>query len=217
MPNASYTKRCATLNKTVKIELVPLIELPTFKFSDLNEMTDVDKKNRFLIERNYSDVKNLKPFNEHQYKLSEISLSDLKKAIDLHVSDIPISESCAFFGGYGLKVNNEYVLFPQCCGLLSEINDWKKILSENFEPFYLTECHPSPKFKKVDNDVVIECDSTDEEFYPNTKNSIRVNYKSLTSAIENVCIELKEISKKLDEFNSEYKTESVSTNLIWEE
>ncbi len=201
----------------MKVELIPLIELPTFKFPDLNEITDVDKKNRLLIERNYLDVKNLKPFNEHQYKLSEISISDLKKAIDLHISDIPISESCAFFGGYGLKVNNEFVLFPQCCGLLSEINDWKKILNVNFEPFYLTECHPSPKFKKVDNDVVIECDSTDEDFYPKTKNSIRINYNSLTSAIEDVCLELKEISKKIDEFNSEYKVESVSKNLIWEE
>ena len=133
----------------MKIELVPLIELPTFKFPDLNEITYIDEKNRLLIERNYSDVKHLKPFNEHQYKLSEISNCDLKKAIELNVSDLPIAESCAFFGGYGLKINNEFVLFPQCCGLLSEINDWKKILNVNFEPFYLSECHPSPKFKKV--------------------------------------------------------------------
>lgn len=81
----------------------------------------------------------------------------------------------------------------------------------------MTECHPSPKFKKVDNDIVIECDSTDEEFYPKTEKSIIVNHKSLTFAIESVCVELKEISKKLDEFSSEYKTESVSKNLIWEE
>ena len=201
----------------MRIELVPLIELPTFKFPDLNEITDIDEKNRLLIERNYSDVKNLKPFNEHQYKLSEISDSDLKKAIELHVSDLPISESCAFFGGYGLKVNNEFVLFPQCCGLLSEINDWKKILDVNFEPFYLSECHPSPKFKKIGNQVVIECDSTYEDFYPETKSIIKVNYESLISAINNVCIELEEISKKLDTSNSEYGTESVAENLIWKE
>ena len=201
----------------MKIELVPLIELPTFKFPDLHEMTDIDKKNRLLIERNYSEVKHLTPFNEHQYKLTEISLSDLKKAIDLHVSDLPITESCAFFGGYGLKVNNEFVLFPQCCGLLSEINDWKKILNKNFEPFYLPECHPSPKFKKFDNEVIIECDSTYEDFYPETKSVIKVNYESLVSAVNNVCIELKEISKKLDTFNEEYKTKSVSKHLIWNE
>ena len=201
----------------MKVELVPLIELPTFKFPDLNEINDIDKRNQLLIERNYSEVRNLKPLNEHQYKLSEISIPDLKKAIELHVSDVPISESCAFFGGYGLKINNEFVLFPQCCGLLSEINDWKKILNENFEPFYLKECHPSPKFKKADNDVIIECDSPDEEFYPKTKKNIRVNYKSLTSAIENVCVELKEISHQLDEFNSEYKVSSLSEILIWKE
>ena len=180
-------------------------------------MTDIDKKNRLLIERNYSDVKNLKPFNEHQYKLSEISDSDLKKAIELHVSDIPITESCAFFGGYGLKVNNEFVLFPQCCGLLSEINDWKKILNENFEPFYLTECHPSPKFQKIDNEVLIECDSSNEDFHPKTENNIRLNYESLTIAINEVCNELDEISKRLNRFNSDFKTKSVSKKLIWEE
>lgn len=201
----------------MKIELVPLIELPTFKFPDLNDITDVDEKNRLLIERNYSDVKNLKPINDHQYKLSEISDSDLKKAIELHVSDMPITESCAFFGGYGLKVNNEFVLFPQCCGLLSEINDWKKILDVNFTPFYLPECHPSPKFNKVGNEVVIECDSTYEDFYPETKSVIRVEYETLKSAVKNVCIELEEISKRLDNFNTEYGTESVAENLIWKE
>lgn len=201
----------------MKIELVPLIELPTFKFPDLEEIYDINKKNRLLIERNYSEVKNLKPFNEHQYKLSEISISDLKKAIDLHISDLPIEDCCAFFGGYALKVNDDFVLFPQCCGLLSEINDWKKLLNKDFEPFYLTECHPSPKFQKVDNDIVIESDSTYEEFYPETKSRIRINYESLIFAIENVCLELTEISKKLDSFNAKYETESVARKLIWEE
>ena len=201
----------------MKIELVPLIELPTFKFPDLNEITDIDEKNRLLIERNYSDVKHLKPFNEHQYKLSEISNCDLKKAIELHVSDLPIAESCAFFGGYGLKINNEFVLFPQCCGLLWEINDWKKILNVNFEPVNEACSAPSPKFKKVANEVVIECDSTYEDFYPETKGVIKLNYESLISAINNVCIELEEISKKLDTFNSEYGTDSIAENLIWKE
>jgi len=201
----------------MKIELVPLIELPTFKFPDLNEITDIDKKNRLLIERNYSEVKNLKPFNEHQYKLSEISNADLKKAIELHISGLSITESCSFFGGYGLKINDKFVLFPQCCGLLSEINDWKKILNENFEPFYLPECHPSPKFKKVGSEVIIECDSTYEDFYPETESEIKVDYKSLILAIKNVCVELEEISEKLDTFNAEYGTESVSGNLIWKE
>lgn len=201
----------------MKIELVPLIELPTFKFPDLNEITDIDDKNRLQIERNYSEVKNLKPFNEHQYKLSEITYADLKKAIELHVSDLPITDSCAFFGGYGLKINDKFVLFPQCCGLLSEINDWKKILNENFEPFYLSECHPSPKFKKEGNEVIIECDSTYEDFCPRTESVIKVDYETLTLAIKNVCVELEEISEKLDTFNAEYGTESVSENLIWKE
>jgi len=201
----------------VKIELVPLIELPTFKFPDLEKISDSKEKNRLLIERNYSEVPSLEPFNEIQYKLSEISTSDLKKAIELHVSDLPFEDCCALFGGYALKVDEEFVLFPQCCGLLSEINDWKKILNKDFEPFYLTECHPSPKFQKVDNEVLIECDSSSEKFHPKTENYIRLNYETLTIAIKEVCNELEEISKKLNQFNSDFKTKSVSRKLIWEE
>jgi hypothetical protein len=201
----------------MRIELVPLIELPTFKFPDLEEVTDIDEKNRLLIERNYSSVKDLTPFNENQYKLLEISDIDLKKALDLHISDFSIEESCAFFGGYALKVNDEHLLFPQCCGLLSEINDWKKILDPNFESFYLMECHPSPKFKKVENQVIIECDSSDEDFYPKTQNIITVDYEPLVTAINEVCAELDNLSKRLDKFNTEYKTESVSKKMIWEE
>ncbi|MFK7750730.1 MAG: hypothetical protein AB8B65_20225 [Kordia sp.] len=201
----------------MNIELTPLIELPTFKFPDLEGMTDIEKKYQLLIERNYSEVKNLKPFNQHQYRLTDLSLFDLKKAIDLHISDIPISDSCAFFGGYGLKINDEFVLFPQCCGLLSEINDWKKILNENFEPFHLSECHPAPRFEKIGNNVIIECDSSHEVFHPKAQNQIVVNYTSLTHAIHKVSIRLNKISKILDEFNSEYKTESIAKYLIWGE
>jgi hypothetical protein len=192
-----------------------LIELPTFKFTDLEKITDAGEKHKLLIERNYSEVKDLKPFNGHQYRLSEISISDLKKAIDLHISDLPINDSCAFFGGYALKVNDDYVLFPQCCGLLSEINDWKKILSKEFKPFYLTECHPSPRFQKIEDDIVIECNSSNEEFYPKTNENIIIKHEPLIFAIEKVCIELTELSKKLDNFNAVYKTESVARNLIW--
>ena len=116
-----------------------------------------------------------------------------------------------------MKVNDEFVLFPQCCGLLSEINDWKKILNVNFEPFYLPECHPSPKFKKVGNEVFIECDSTYEDFYPETESEIKVDYETLTLAIENVCAELEKTSQKLDKFSAEYGTESVAEHLIWKE
>lgn len=199
----------------MKIELIPLIELATFKFSDLEKIADIDIKNSLLIERNYSTVKKLSPFNGHQYKLFEISDVDLKKAIDLHISDMKIENSCALFGGYAIKVDNEYVLFPQCCGLLSEINDWKKMLNPSFKPFYLTECHPSPKFQKVGDQVIIECDSTYESFYPETQESIKLDYASLVSAINSLCAELEAFSKRLDKFNSAYQTKSVSQYMIW--
>ena len=201
----------------MKIELIPLIELPTFKYSDLEEISDLNLKSRLLIERNYTGVKDLIPLNNMQYKVTDISDSDLKKAIELHISDLPIKDSCSLFGGYALQINDEIVLYPQCCGLLSEIDDWKKLLKNDFKPFYLSECHPSPKFKKVKDEVIIECDSNDESFYPKTKNIIKLDYESLKIAVKNVIKELEEISKRLDKFSAEFNAKNISRILIWEE
>ena len=201
----------------MKIELIPIIELPTFKYPGSESISDAKEKNKLLIERNYSKAQNLKPLNELQYKLTEIDDIDFKKAIQLHTSDLPIEESCSLFGGYALKIDNEIVLHPQCCGLLSDINDWKKILDNKFEPFYLTECHPSPKFKLNGNYVVIECYDENEEFIPKTKREITVEYKLLRKAVENLLNKLKDISKRLDSYKNEFNNAELSEILIWRE
>ena len=204
-------------NITMDVKLIPLIELPTFKYPELETIEDSKKKQEELIKNNYSSVIKLASYNNSFYNLTDVSLEDLEKAIKLHVSDMEFEKSCALFGGYALKVNANIVLYPQCCGLLSEINDWKKILKEDFQPFYLTECHPSPKFTKTGNSLIIECDSSEEPFQPKTESKITLPYKTAVQAIENVIEELNKVSKKLDLLNSTFKTQSVSKQLIWEE
>ena len=200
----------------MKIELIPVIELPTFKYKDLENISDIEERRKSLLERNYSQVHNLKPINEIQYKISDISDLDLIKAIELHKSDLPIEDSCALFGGYALKVNDEIVLYPQCCGLLSEINDWKKLLNKNFETFYLTECHPSPKFVKVEDEIHIECEEDETgPFQPKTRNVIVVNYDSLMSALRDLLIELEKLSERINNLSSDYKHVELSKILIW--
>ena len=201
----------------MKIELIPIIELPTFKYPDLESISDAKNKSRVLIERNYSEVHNLNPTSGLQYKLTEINDADLKKAIKLHTSDLPIEESCSLFGGYALKIDNEIVLHPQCCGLLNEINDWRKILDNKFKHFYLSECHPSPKFQLDGDFVTIECYDENEEFIPMTKRIITVEYKLLRKAIENLLNDLNDISNRFDSYKSEFNNAELSEILIWKE
>lgn len=205
-------------NTKVKIELIPLIELPTFKYKDLESVSDIMEKCRLLIERNYLEVQNLEPVYKFQYRISEINDADLSKAIELHVSDLPLKESCSLFGGYALKVNDEIVLYPQCCGLLSEINDWKKLLNENFESFYLSECHPAPKFIRVKDEIHIVCDADEAgPFQPKTNNLIIVNYDSLLTALNNLLVELEKLSDRLNNLSLNISNQNLSKILIWSE
>ncbi|ULT26517.1 hypothetical protein KUH03_06545 [Sphingobacterium sp. E70] len=57
---------------------------------------------------------------------------------------MPIKDSCSLFGGYAISINGQIELYPQCCGLMEEIQQWKKILNENFEDFSLLSAtlHP---------------------------------------------------------------------------
>ena len=98
----------------------------------------------------------------YQYNLLEISLANMEKIINLHLTDTKIEDSISLFGGYAISINNKIELFPQCCGLLEEIQLWKNILNKNFSNFYLTECHPSPLITKSKNEIVIICDDENE-------------------------------------------------------
>ena len=200
----------------MNVELIPLIELPTYKFQDLDNVNNNKEKRRLLIERNYSHVSTLTQFHEGFYKINEISDVDLVRAIKLHVSDLPIEESCSFFGGYALKMNEKIVLLPQCCGLLSEINDWKRLLSKNFEPFFLMECHPSPEFIRIEDKVHIVC-NTDryEPFQPKTDDLIIIKYDLLLIALNNLLLELEQLSKRLNKLGIESVSNNIANVLVW--
>ena len=170
-----------------------------------------------LIELSRDEFPHLEAVRSNQFRLTDLEKEDLKKAIEIHISDIGFEDSCALFGGYALKVDGRYELFPQCCGMLSEIIDWEKLLQPDFEPFYLSECHPAPKFERIENEVVIECDSTFEAFVPETANHISVDYDSLSQAVKNSSSVLEQVAKKMDELSKDFGRESLSELMIWDE
>lgn len=207
------------------IEFIPVLDLPTLKDIDsenyptgssLTNTAEWDKYQAKEIRKNYASIGSPIAPGVYQYQLFEIDTDDLIKVIKLHISDLKIDDSCSLFGGYALSINNEVVLYPQCCGLLEEINDWIKMLDKNFKPFYLKECHPSPRFSKIDENVCIDCsDENNEPFFPTTNKKIILNYDSLKTALEKLLNDLREFSNKLDKLSHKFDCQNISNILIW--
>ncbi len=74
------------------------------------------------------------------------------------------------------------------------------------------ECHPSPKFKKDGESIVIECLDEGESFFLPTQERIIVNHELLKQAIKVVIDELTSLSNKIDNI---FQNELYSKKLIW--
>lgn len=208
-----------------KIEFIPLIELPTIKDKEsqkipegtgLTNSKEWDKYQLQQIKKNYNEV--LEPITSgvYQYEILKLSKPVLGKVIELHIADMRIDESCSFFGGFGLKIGEEIKLHPQCCGLFEEIHDWMKILNPSFDPFYLRECHPSPKFSLADRQLIITCEE-EESFIPATDTQICVPIKDIRNALSELLEQLRTLSKTIDEIGNHFNEHEASKYLIWGE
>lgn len=208
-----------------QIEFIPLIEPPTFKDSESRivpngtrstNTDDWDEYQKRELAKNYLNFPEPISSGVYQYKLFDIDIEDLEKVISLHIGDTDVNDSISLFGGYAISKDGSIKLFPQCCGLLEEIQLWKNILKDNFEDFYLTEGHPSPLITKSENDIVIYCNDDDEAFLPLTiKEEIRLDYKETETAFLKLLKELFEFSEKLNSLSSKFNTENLSKLMIW--
>jgi len=149
------------------------------------------------------------------YRLADISDKNLKKLTIDHTQELK-EQSCSFFGGYVLKVNGQDKLFPQCCGLLADIDFWDKI-SNGQESYY--EGHPAPrvdfKVSKVILDLAVEINN--ESFEPLTDKKIILEKEELKQAVRMVKEELKIFAERLEKINTEEKLgiSNIDNVLIW--
>jgi hypothetical protein len=208
-----------------RIEFIPLIEPPTFKDGDsaiipigtpLTNTIEWDEYRKRELAKNYSNFPEPILKGIYQYRLFDINLEDLEKIIHLHIGDTDINDSISLFGGYALAIDGKIILFPQCCGLLEEIQLWKNILKDNFDDFYLTEGHPSPLITKDKNDVVIFCKDDFEIFFPSTiDEEIRLDYIETEKALIKLLKELSEFSQKLNSLSSNFNVDDLSKIILW--
>jgi hypothetical protein len=192
-PSNVRRKYSDSVLKMNSIEFIPLIEPATKKDAEseiipsgtsLTNSTEWDTYQKQELKKNYLNFPEPISNGIYQYKLFDIDLEDLERVIDLHIGDTDINESISLFGGYAISKNGIIELYPQCCGLLKEIQTWKNILQENFQDFYLKECHPSPLITKRDNEIIIYCTDDLETYIPvTTKAEIKLNYFNTKAAL----------------------------------
>ncbi len=208
-----------------QVQFIPLIEPPTKKDqvsgitpngSPLTNSSEWDIYQKREIEKKYLNFPEPISKGIYQYKLFDIDIEDLERVINLHIGDTDINESISLFGGFAISKNGIIELFPQCCGLLEEIQLWKKILKDKFEDFYLTECHPSPLITKRKNELVIYCKDDYETFVPvTTKQEIRLDYNETKTALLIILDDLANCSTKLNSISEKFSTKNIADIMIW--
>lgn len=92
------------------------------------------------------------------YRLLAITDSSLAKLAKDHTAELRAGsldreQACAFFGGYVLRVGEENIFFPQCCGQLSDIVYWER-LAAGTASYY--EGHPAPGLRFTEDTVVLD-------------------------------------------------------------
>ena len=194
------------------IELIPVIEITYF-----NEVPSPGKGPYWENEdewENYAEVRLKKAgfkdrFETYKkgssfYEPSKISLSNLKKIIidwfeaydGSNIDDI-----LPLYGGYVLKIVNEEVYFPQCCGDLGDIVYWEKMIEEKKNCNY--NGHPAPLLTFSDSEIAFTFNESDEEFSPPVPRSLRLKIDQLEKALEGAKIRLKEFEKNIEEVENE--------------
>ncbi len=150
------------------------------------------------------------------YRLTDISDDNLKKLAIDHTQELK-EQSCSFFGGYVLRVDNQDRLFPQCCGLLADINFWTKI-SNGKESYY--EGHPAPQIAFKRNSIMFDLTTNefDEIFQPPPPVLLfQVDKTELGMAIEKTKQELVTFAERLERINSDENLQiaNIDNVLIW--
>lgn len=150
------------------------------------------------------------------YRLADISDSNLKKLTIDHTHETK-DESCCFSGGYVLRIDNQDMLFPQCCGELADIHFWEKTASGQ-ESYY--EGHPAPKIRFNGNSIYFDLTTNEfgEFFQPTPLATIfQVDKTELEKAVEITKRELAVFGGRLKQINEEERLNitNIDQVLIW--
>ena len=205
--------------------LIPVIELPVFDhgnetpegyaFWERPEMWDNHYKNRISIAGFSEKVKTCQP-GMPWLQIVDFPERDLSILLDLQLQKVPDKTLLLpFYGGYILVVDGRNVLYPQCCGDLSDIGYWEGVAKGAVQPY--SSGHPEPIAHYSGESIVLEFNEWEEPFYPPCPvSSVEIEKEELAGAVLGARAILKEFADKLIRINvrNHYEIENIDQVLI---
>lgn len=156
-------------------------------------------------------------------RLTDITDDNLVKLVKDHTKAMRHGEydreqACPFFGGCVLRIDGHNKYFPQCCGDLSDIQYWQKLLMGREEPFY--EGHPAPMVTVTEDKVIFDFNTNEfeEDFVPPVKDKeIVLDKIDLRNAVDTVIVQLRDFAQKLIAININERLgiRDIDNLLVW--
>lgn len=212
----------------MEIELVPVIEVPRVHAatSPPSSSSSDEKEAHFKAILEQDGFPGYRPFlpGHGLYRLDQFRASaGLLRIVQIHVGrydpdhGLPIAESCALFGGYILKVDDEVVCVPQCCGSLADFASWQCVVDPSFSEGYIcNEGHPAPRLARRGDFLELSCEDDQFDTFWQPAISCTIPRDRLSSAITACEVELSGFEKELDQLGNELGAAGVGQILIHE-
>lgn len=215
----------------MNIELIPVLEIPITPQARLraiqqppasfqqNPLEWDEYQQRLLAAGGFFDYQRVIQ-GCNFVRADQWSLPDLRVLLQNHLGGdkkvIPLTESCALFGGCILVVDEVPVLVPQCCGTIADFSGWQGLLNPYFTSgYFCIEGHPCPAAVKNGTQLLIICEDLDERFDPPAQPKIVLEMDALVSAIEKAEQIMKAFSDKIDLLSAELDVVSASDYIVW--
>jgi hypothetical protein len=218
----------------VKVELIPVIELPTRNWEKAGTRPEHPySRHAVEWETHWDNLQRVSGYHQHYnrinpgvcfYRVNQFAnTDDLALIIDRHLHPgtdneaVPIRKSTPLFGGYVLKLNDEFKLYPQCCCDLGDIVDWIGITKDDYESGYLFTSggHPQPKVTKRNNEITLLCEEDETgSFSPFTDKEMIFDLPPFRKALEEAEKELLLFASEINKLSFKYQVNKLSDYLI---
>jgi len=206
----------------MKVELIPVIEIgyhnQGIESPDFSPYWEYPDDWQTYSDKCYSKAGFTDKFIPYSkgsgfYRPKDITDSNLIKVVEDHIGTFKDGETeendlCPLFGGYVLKIENQDVLFPQCCSDLGDWIYWHSIVKDKKSVYY--NGHPAPIVEFDSNSVTFNCKDDDEDFVPTTNERIVVDLKALEIAYDRLIVELKEFATRISGLSNKFSFKVVN-------
>lgn len=122
-------------------------------------------------------------------EVADVPEGELPRLLDVHFAPLlehgqEVSESCPLFGGLILEVDSMRLIYPQCCGDLSDVTSWlDPAYSASGEALVATGGHPCPEIIREGDMVRLVCFDAHDPFRPPVDCDVVVPAASLRKAV----------------------------------